>query len=145
MYGASITAFLTAVLICAFHEVIPARRQKKPVAVAIPVNLRNYFESESARNFFGVFTVSYTFHKQSDRLEDVIASVAASFKRELTAENLSRRMNALLALEHNPLVRILPPGGAAVGAFFGARRKNVAFQHWAGYNAARADAVYLPV
>ncbi|MCQ4735601.1 hypothetical protein NE463_19280, partial [Anaerotruncus colihominis] len=58
--------------------------------------------------FFGVFTVGYTFHKQSDRLEDVIASVAASYKRELTAENLSRRMNALLALEHNPLVRILP-------------------------------------
>ncbi|MCI8493846.1 hypothetical protein [Anaerotruncus sp.] len=107
-YGASITAFLTAVLICAFHEVIPPRRQKKPIAVSIPVNLRNYFESESARNFFGVFTVKYTFHRQSGRLEDVIASVAASFQRELTAENLSRRMNALLALEHNPLVRILP-------------------------------------
>lgn len=34
-----------------------------PVNLSVPVNLRNYFPSESARNFFSVITVGYDFGK----------------------------------------------------------------------------------
>ena len=43
----------TAMLLCSIHEEIPKNRQKKPVALMIPVNLRNYFPSQSMGNFFG--------------------------------------------------------------------------------------------
>ncbi len=42
-YGVSITIFLTAMLLCSIHEEIPKNRQKRPIALMIPVNLRNYF------------------------------------------------------------------------------------------------------
>ena len=52
-YGVSITIFLTAMLLCSIHEEIPKNRQKRPIALMIPVNLRNYFPSQSMGNFFG--------------------------------------------------------------------------------------------
>ena len=52
-YGVSITVFLTAMLLCSIHEEIPKNRQKRPIALMIPVNLRNYFPSQSMGNFFG--------------------------------------------------------------------------------------------
>ena len=52
-YGVSITILLTAMLLCSIKEEIPRNRQKKPVTLMIPVNLRNYFPSQSMGNFFG--------------------------------------------------------------------------------------------
>ena len=60
-YGASITAYLSAVFICSIHEEIPKNRQKRPVTLMVPVNLRNFFPSESMANFFGWIEVGYTF------------------------------------------------------------------------------------
>ena len=60
-YGVSITVFLTAMLLCSIHEEIPKNRQKRPIALMIPVNLRNYFPSQSMGNFFGWIEVGYTF------------------------------------------------------------------------------------
>ena len=59
-YGVSITVFLTAMLLCSIHEEIPKNRQKRPIALMIPVNLRNYFPSQSMGNFFGWIEVGYT-------------------------------------------------------------------------------------
>jgi hypothetical protein len=58
-YKASLTIFLAAVLMCAINEEIPARLKRKPVVLSIPVNLRNYFSSQTARNFYGVINVDY--------------------------------------------------------------------------------------
>lgn len=52
-YGASITAYLSAIFICSIHEEIPRNRQKRPVTLMVPVNLRNFFPSESMANFSG--------------------------------------------------------------------------------------------
>lgn len=51
--GVSITIYLAAALLWAIHEEVPVSRQKKPIALMIPVNLRNYFPSQSMTNFFG--------------------------------------------------------------------------------------------
>lgn len=52
-HNASITEYLAAVLIQAILENQHAekRRKEKPVALAIPINLRPWFESETLRNF----------------------------------------------------------------------------------------------
>ncbi|HAQ42066.1 MAG TPA: hypothetical protein DCM73_15335 [Clostridiales bacterium] len=60
-YGTSLTIFLAAVLMCAINEEIPVRLKKRPVVLSIPVNLRNYYSSQTARNFFGVINVDYNF------------------------------------------------------------------------------------
>lgn len=104
----SLTPYLCVQLLRAIAAVLPLRELRKPVALNIPVNLRNYFESESARNFFVVFPVSHRFLRPDETEEEVLASVKKCFEKELTRENLAERMNRMAAVEHNNLVRILP-------------------------------------
>lgn len=105
---ATLTPYLCAQLMIAIAGVLPLRELRRPVSLTIPVNLRNYFESESARNFFAVFTVSHRFVRSDETVEEVLASIKDCFDRELTRERMSARMNRLAAVEHQSLIRILP-------------------------------------
>lgn len=107
-YNTSLTIFLAAVLMCAINEEIPARQKKRPVVLSIPVNLRNYYYSQTARNFFGVINVDYNFSTGSSQLKEVIEHLNESFKENLTPEHLARRINTLSSLEHNYLLRVIP-------------------------------------
>ena len=107
-YDATLTSFMTAALICAISDVMSVRDKSRPVVITLPVNLRQYFFSESSRNFFSVFEVSHDFSKQGGAFSDVVAHVTESFRRELTAERMRLRMNKLAAIEHNVFARAVP-------------------------------------
>lgn len=107
-YNTTLTVLLTAMMLISFAEEIPLRQKKRPVVLDVPVNLRNFFESETARNFFGVIKVGYNFSQNPGTLEDVIAHVKEVFARELTAEKLGARMAALSRAEHNFVTRAIP-------------------------------------
>ncbi|NLZ45726.1 MAG: hypothetical protein GX896_03445 [Clostridiales bacterium] len=107
-YNTTLTVFLTAVFMSAIHEDMPIRMENKDVVLMIPVNLRQFFPSETARNFFGMISVNYNYSKSSGEFEDILEAVGAAFKQELTKENLAIRMNSLAALEHNALAKIAP-------------------------------------
>ena len=62
-YGVSITILITAMFLCSIHEEIPKSRQNRPIALMVPVNLRNYFPSQSMANFFGWIEVGHDFPK----------------------------------------------------------------------------------
>lgn len=106
--GVTLTELMTAVLLCAIHEGMRVRDRKKPVSITVPVNLRNYFPSESARNFFATTNISYDFSKQEASLEAVLAHVKSSFQSSLTEERLRAHMNMLCALEHSIPLRLVP-------------------------------------
>lgn len=107
-YNASLTIFLAAVLMSAINEEIPARLKRKPVVLSIPVNLRNYFSSQTARNFFSVINVDYDFSRGSDDLSEVIKVLKSKFKENLTPDVLERRLNKLASLENNYILRLIP-------------------------------------
>lgn len=107
-YKSSLTVFLAAVLMCAINEEIPARLKKRSVVLSIPVNLRNYYYSQTARNFFGVINIDYNFSMGSSELSAVMEGIKKSFKENLTPERLSKRINTLATLEHNFLLRAIP-------------------------------------
>jgi NRPS condensation-like uncharacterized protein len=107
-FNTTMTVFLVSLIMCSIGEEMTVREKRRPVVITVPVNLRNFFESESARNFFGVITVEYDFKNNSDELEDVIEKISDCFQRELTKEQLSKRMHKLGALEHNFLARATP-------------------------------------
>lgn len=107
-YQTTLTVLLTAMMLIAFAEEIPLRKRKRPVVLDVPVNLRNYFHSDTARNFFGVIKVGYNFSEGPGTLEDVIRQVREEFARELTADQLGARMAALSKAEHNYVARAVP-------------------------------------
>ena len=84
------------------------RDKKKPVTITVPVNLRNFFESQSARNFFSIINVAYSFQGREPDLDEIVQSVGMDFKQRLTQEFLQNRLNALSSLEHNPIARVVP-------------------------------------
>lgn len=106
--GATLTAFLAATLLCTIAETTTLRERKNPVALSVPVNLRNYFPSESSRNFFGVFYLSHKFDKGETDFKDVLESVKKQMKEKLAPEKVSETMSNLIALEKNAFIRIVP-------------------------------------
>lgn len=107
-YNTTLTVFLTALYIKALSMEMPLQSRSKPIVINIPVNLRKYFPSETAKNFFGMISVSYSLAERDGSLEDIISCISEAFKTQLTKEQLAVRMNNLAALEHNPFVKIAP-------------------------------------
>ena len=106
-YGVSITVLLTAVMLCSIREEIPKNQQKRPVTLMIPVNLRNYFPSQSMTNFFGWIEVGYTF-SDTTTFEEVLVDVKLQFEQELEKDKIAMHMNDYVRIEKNIFVRAVP-------------------------------------
>ncbi|MDD3193617.1 MAG: hypothetical protein PHE47_07200 [Oscillospiraceae bacterium] len=107
-YHATLTEFLTALLILSIRQTMGLRETSRPVVITIPVNLRNYFPSDTARNFFSVINLGYDFSRQAPSLEEAVVFVRERFQAQLTADNLKKRIDELSALEHNLLTQLVP-------------------------------------
>ena len=107
-YGATLTEYLTAQLMLSIHDGMSVRDKTRPVVINVPVDLRQFFPSQSARNFFAIINIKYDFLNHPACLEDLIPSVRASFKKKLTMERISAKLDNLLALERNPFMRAVP-------------------------------------
>ena len=104
----TLTIFLTSLLIWSVGQEMAMHEKHRPVVVTVPVNLRNYFPSESARNFFSIIEVGYDFSKGSGEICDIIRHIAPCFSRLLTEEALRARLNMLTSIERNVFARIVP-------------------------------------
>lgn len=107
-YNTTLTVYVTALFMYSIYKNMSERGKRRPVVLSVPVNLRNYFESESARNFFSTINISYHFGKNRTDMEEVIKSVSESFAIELTEERLKNQIERLAALEHNVFARAVP-------------------------------------
>jgi len=106
-HNATLTEFLSACLIKAIGETFTLRERKKPIVLAIPVNLRKYFPSESARNFFSVQYMDCAYSNHTD-FEQILSKIKADFSSKLTKENLSANMNKFFSIETNYAIKIAP-------------------------------------
>lgn len=107
-YGATLTVFCAALLMCSIEKEMAMREKKRPVVLAVPVNLRSFFPSESARNFFSVMQARYDFKNNPGHLEAVIASLQETFEKELTQDKMEGRLNQFVQYDFNPLARVAP-------------------------------------
>ena len=83
-HNTTLTVYLTALFIKSINKEMSVRSKKNPVVLSVPVNLRSYFPSVTARNFFAAVNISYDFNKSGEELEDIIMGVKDSFEREFT-------------------------------------------------------------
>lgn len=106
--GVTVTAFLSAVLMCAISEEMSERDKSKSVVVSIPINLHKYFPSQTVRNFFSVINIGYCFKDNSAELSDVAASVRDTLSETLRGGYLQERLDTLAELEQWMVARIIP-------------------------------------
>lgn len=109
-YETTLTVFATSLYIYSICKTMENRMKKYPIIVSVPINLRQYFESYTARNFFSTMDISYNFSTDPSDLESIIEKVSQDFKDELSEENLTLHLNKFMSIESNPLARIIPLG-----------------------------------
>ena len=102
------SAFTTALFMESILEEMRERDKKLPIVLSVPVNLRNYFKSETARNFFGVINVTFYPNQYDGSLRSILEVVQASFKRQLTQDQVALSMHDYARLEHNIAIRPVP-------------------------------------
>lgn len=107
-YNTTLTVYLTSILMLAIIKQMAIEERVHPIVMAVPVNLRPYFQSASARNFFSVLHVPYYIGQEEPQLEQIITYMQHYFQQELKTENFQARMNHLVALEKNYFTRAVP-------------------------------------
>ena len=109
-YNATITQYLTSVLIYAIYEENYKKNNgEKPIKVCIPVNLKKYFSSKTMSNFFSYITVEAEMKKDNlNTFEKILEFVKDDFKKRLTEEEIIKTMSANVKLGINPFIKIVP-------------------------------------
>lgn len=103
----SLSSYLGARFMMALHNDMPARKKKRPVTVSMPVNLRNYYPSNTSRNFFNNVNMSHTFTEEIS-LEDLAKEFDEKLKSQLTPENIKSQMDSFETMEYVAPVRAVP-------------------------------------
>ncbi len=107
-YDTTMTVFISALLLYSIYKDMSSESKNTPVVLSVPINLRQFFESYTARNFFSTMEIGYDFSKKSHELEDIIEYLSSSFKDSLSKEALEYHLYKLMSLERNPFARIIP-------------------------------------
>ncbi len=107
-YNTTVGVMCVAVYIKAVLQSMSLFQRKRHIVVSVPVNLRQFFKSGTARNFFGVINIDYDPAQGTGELEEIISFVDKSFKEKLSSENIQKTMNSYSALEHNVGIKIIP-------------------------------------
>ena len=111
-YEATITQYLTAVLIYSIYEANYKKykyRGNKPIKVCIPVNLKKYFPLKKMSNFYSYIILEAEMKK--DNLVDfdkIIEFVKEDFKKRLQEEEIIKTMSANVKLGNNFAIKIIP-------------------------------------
>ncbi|MBO1029958.1 alcohol acetyltransferase [Tessaracoccus sp. SD287] len=105
-HGVSLTIYLTALFLHAIREVDGAACDDRTMAVSVPVDLRQRFASESARNFFATTRLEHC--QQDDNFTAMCASLAEQLAAQTTSSALEAKLRKLIGFEHHPFGRLLP-------------------------------------
>lgn len=109
-YGASLTEYLTAVLLLSLLEkqAEEKHRRQKPVALAIPINLRSWFPSETLRNF--ILTVRPCIDPSLGEysLEEIIRYVHSYMNLHLSRQEMRAVLTGNVRFTQNPLLQMIP-------------------------------------
>lgn len=105
--GVGLTSYIGARLMLAIKADMPPRKVKKPINVSMPVNLRNYYPSNTSRNFFNNINVAHTFTEDIS-LSDLAKEFDEKLKANLTEENIKKQMDNFETMEYVIPVRAVP-------------------------------------
>lgn len=108
-YGVSINEYLVAAFTWSVYtEYCNGAPTKRPIRVAVPVNLRPYFNSNTTKNFFVM--VSSEFHpvKEHYTFEEVLETVRQGLRSQMDREHLEQVFSYNVSNQKSLLLRLVP-------------------------------------
>jgi hypothetical protein len=106
--GVALTMYLIAVFFESIRRSSGGLGAAPTLSASVPVNLRQFFPSTSARNFFATVRVDHTYGDGADDLGSVSRQLDGQFQPKATPEALERKLRRFIRFERMPLLRILP-------------------------------------
>lgn len=108
-YGVSINEYLVGVFVYSvYKECLKGMPSDKPIRVAVPVNLRPYFASNTTKNFFVMVSAEFHPTKEDYTFEEILQTVHESLKAQINKENLEKLFSYNVSNEKVWIARIAP-------------------------------------
>jgi len=108
-YGASINEYLVAVYIWSIYtEHLNRANTAAPLRVAVPVNLRPYFNSITTKNFFVMVSAEFCADREDYTFEDVLQRVQSSLREQINREHLEQIFSYNVSNQRNLFLRLMP-------------------------------------
>lgn len=108
-YGVSINEYLVAAFVWSVYtECLHSMPSDKPIRVAVPVNLRPYFNSITTKNFFVMISAEFYPTEDSYTFEQVVKTVQDSLRSQLNSEHLENIFSYNVSNQKNKFLRLIP-------------------------------------
>lgn len=105
-YDISINEYLISNYIWSIYKETP--QNKLPIRVAVPVDLRRFFDSTTTKNFFLMVSAEFSPLYGVDTFEDMIGRVTENFREQITKDKLLEILSYNVQLEQNIVTRATP-------------------------------------
>ena len=107
--GLTINEYLVSVYAWSVYiEYLHRSQSKKPIRIAVPVNLRPYFNSITTRNFIAIISAEFRVEEASYTFEDVCRIIQHSLREQLNAEHLEKIFSYNVSCQQHPFLKLLP-------------------------------------
>lgn len=107
--GVSLTVYIASVYLWSvYHAYVEDKSIKKPIQMAVPVNLRQFFDSKTNMNFFSHITLSILERNEILTFEEILEQIKVQFKNQVTKENMLKNISKDVLLRRKPYIRVLP-------------------------------------
>lgn len=108
-YGVSINEYLVGVYVWSVYtECMHGMPSEKPVRIAVPVNLRPYFNSITTKNFFTMVSAEFRPEKEIYTFQEVLDIVKQSLREQINRENLEKLFSYNVSNEKILIARAVP-------------------------------------
>lgn len=108
-YGVSINEYLVAVFAwTTYVECLHKMPCKNPIRIAVPVNLRPFFDSVTTKNFFVMVSAEFRVEKDEYTFEEVLDKIKNSLRSQINKEHLEDLFSYSVSNQKNLGLRIVP-------------------------------------
>ena len=108
-YGVSINEYLVATFAWATYvRCLHKAPSKKPIRIAVPVNLRPFFNSNTTKNFFTMVSAEFYPKEEAYTFEEVLEIIQKSLKSQIQKDNLEEIFSSSVSNQKNKLLRMIP-------------------------------------
>lgn len=108
-YETSINEFLIGVFAWSIYtEFMHSISEDKPIRIAVPVNLRSYFNSITTKNFFVMVSAEFKVENKDYTFEEVLKFIKESLRGQISKEQLENIFSYNVSNEKNIIMRAVP-------------------------------------
>lgn len=108
-YGVSINEYLVGLFAWSTYvECLHKMPSKNPIRIAVPVNLRPYFDSVTTKNFFVMVSAEFRVEKEEYTFEEVLELIKNSLRAQINKEHLEDLFSYSVSNQMNVGLRIVP-------------------------------------